>query len=403
MGFFWGNEYQWPFTNGWQGKMFDTASTTIPYLGQLMTNRLWYNFVPDAAHTVVTSGYGASGTIDYITTARESHGYTVVSYFPQDQMTATVAMTNIAGTTANAWWYNPSNGLASFIGAYATTGTQTFTPASTNDWVLVLDAAAQNYLPPGIANGPPTDPLQVMPAAGFFSSGPFGGPFSVTNQSFTLTNTGPTQLNWAIGDTPIWLSVSSNGGTLVSGGVAEIVSVGLNSAATNLAVGDYDSIVWFINFSDKVGQDVQFILTVSEAAPTLTWSNPPALAYGTALTTNQLDATANVPGSFAYDPSSGTVLDIGTNILSVVFTPADTVDYSSATYSVPLVVSFAPVALNVQIADNAIVLSWSDPSSLFVLQGAPAVTGVFTNVPDAVSPYSNAVTGAQQFFRLVAQ
>ncbi len=103
-GFFWGNFYQWQFLAGWQAQMFDVASTTIPFIGRFMTNRAWYNFVPDANHTVVTSGYGTSGTIDYITTARESHGYTVVSYFPQDQMTATVAMTNIAGAIANAWW-----------------------------------------------------------------------------------------------------------------------------------------------------------------------------------------------------------------------------------------------------------------------------------------------------------
>jgi hypothetical protein len=31
---------------------------------------------------------------------------------------------------------------------------------------------------------------------------------------------------------------------------------------------------------------------------------------------------------------------------------------------------------------------------------APAITGTFTNVPGATSPYTNVITGGQQFFRL---
>jgi putative Ig domain-containing protein len=48
-----------------------------------------------------------------------------------------------------------------------------------------------------------------------------------------------------------------------------------------------------------------------------------------------LNATANVPGSFAYSPAAGTVLSAGSGqLLSVVFTPADSVDYTSASASV---------------------------------------------------------------------
>ena len=48
--------------------------------------------------------------------------------------------------------------------------------------------------------------------------------------------------------------------------------------------------------------------------------------------------------------------------------------------------------------DNQLVLSWTNAG--FSLQSAPAVTGTFTNLPGATSPYTNALTGAQQFFRL---
>ena len=47
---------------------------------------------------------------------------------------------------------------------------------------------------------------------------------------------------------------------------------------------------------------------------------------------------------------------------------------------------------------NQLVLSWT--SAGFGLQSAPAVTGAFTNLPGATSPYTNPLTAPQQFFRL---
>ena len=57
-----------------------------------------------------------------------------------------------------------------------------------------------------------------------------------------------------------------------------------------------------------------------------------------------------MPGSFAYNPTNGTVLNAGTNTLSVIFTPTDTVDYSSVTDNVNLVVSPTPLTVT---ANNA--------------------------------------------------
>jgi hypothetical protein len=55
------------------------------------------------------------------------------------------------------------------------------------------------------------------------------------------------------------------------------------------------------------------------------------MVYGTALGAAQLNATANTPGTFVYDPPAGTVLDIGSQTLTATFTPADTTDYLPAT------------------------------------------------------------------------
>jgi hypothetical protein len=65
-------------------------------------------------------------------------------------------------------------------------------------------------------------------------------------------------------------------------------------------------------------------VTVGQAAPTITWANPAAITYGTPLGPTQLNATADVPGTFMYTPAAGTVLNAGPNqVLTVVFTPAD--------------------------------------------------------------------------------
>ena len=80
-------------------------------------------------------------------------------------------------------------------------------------------------------------------------------------------------------------------------------------------------------------------LTVNQATPTITWAAPAAIAVGTALSTTQLDATANVPGTFMYNPAAGAVLPAGTQQLTAVFSPTDATDYASATAHASLVVS----------------------------------------------------------------
>ena len=82
-------------------------------------------------------------------------------------------------------------------------------------------------------------------------------------------------------------------------------------------------------------------LTVNKAAPAITWPTPSPITYGTPLSSVQLDASANVPGTFVYTPSFGTVLMAGPQTLSVTFTPNDSTDYTTATSSVPLLVNKA--------------------------------------------------------------
>jgi len=82
-------------------------------------------------------------------------------------------------------------------------------------------------------------------------------------------------------------------------------------------------------------------LVVNQATPTITWATPSPITYGTALSSTQLNATASVPGTFVYSPVAGTVLGVGSQTLSVTFTPTDTTDYTAATATVTLVVTAA--------------------------------------------------------------
>ena len=61
-------------------------------------------------------------------------------------------------------------------------------------------------------------------------------------------------------------------------------------------------------------------LSTGRLTPVITWPTPDAITYGTALDAAQLNATADVPGTFVYAPASGTVLPAGSaRTLSVRF------------------------------------------------------------------------------------
>ena len=82
-------------------------------------------------------------------------------------------------------------------------------------------------------------------------------------------------------------------------------------------------------------------LTVNQATPVITWAPLAAITQGTALGSAQLDATASVPGTFAYSPAVGAVPPVGTQQLTATFTPTDATDYTSATAHNSLIVDFA--------------------------------------------------------------
>jgi hypothetical protein len=121
-------------------------------------------------------------------------------------------------------------------------------------------------------------------------------------------------------------------------------------------------------------------LTIAKATPTITWANPADIAYGTPLSSTQLNATASVPGSFTYNPPADTILSFGTQTLSVTFTPTDTTNYNNASKSVQINVGKATPTITW--ANPADITYWTSLSGT-QLNATASVPGSFAYTPAA--------------------
>ena len=136
----------------WCFNLKDEGRADMTNFQALFTSRDWVKLIPDQEDTLVTGNKGSGE--DYAAAALTAGGGTAIIYFPNDK-TVTVAMNQISGTNANVWWFNPRNGNAQSAGTVATTGSHQFTPPTNDDWLLVLDNADLNLLPPGNQAPPP--------------------------------------------------------------------------------------------------------------------------------------------------------------------------------------------------------------------------------------------------------
>ena len=132
----------------WQAQLNSEGSVNMQHFQALFNSRHWHTLVPDTLHTVLTGGYGSFGQSNYATAAYAADGSSIIVYLPSSR-SVVVSGASLAGSTMTAWWYNPSDGVATQIGPYPTTGTQSFTPPSSGDWVLVLDSTSLSFPPPG--------------------------------------------------------------------------------------------------------------------------------------------------------------------------------------------------------------------------------------------------------------
>jgi hypothetical protein len=82
--------------------------------------------------------------------------------------------------------------------------------------------------------------------------------------------------------------------------------------------------------------------SIARGVPVVTWPAPATIKYGTRLGGAQLDATAQIAGTFTYKPAPGTALPARANqALVVTFTPTDSVNWESVVATTTITVERA--------------------------------------------------------------
>jgi len=168
-----------------------------------------------------------------------------------------------------------------------------------------------------------------------------------------------------------------NGGAAI--GTATINGTVAAFTTSSLTAGSHTiTASWPGSSSYGSAQSAALTQVVNAAAPVITWATPAAIISGTALSSTQLDATANVAGTFAYSPAAGTVPAVGSATLSAIFTPTDATDYTTAAASVTLTVNQGTATLSLNsssVAFGSVTLNTAATQSVILTStGTAAVT-----------------------------
>ncbi len=139
----------------WYEAIDQPGAAQMQYGRRLMESRPFLTRVPDDSVIVAAdppSSVPGAGLKRYVAT-RDSEGSYAMVYVPAGRPFK-VRMDKINGAQVKAWWFNPRDGKATLIGEFPNSGEREFAPPTKGenlDWVLVLDNAAKNFPPPGVA------------------------------------------------------------------------------------------------------------------------------------------------------------------------------------------------------------------------------------------------------------
>ena len=143
--------------------------------------------------------------------------------------------------------------------------------------------------------------------------------------------------------------------------------------------------------SNYVPAEAKVTVTVAKATPALSWPALAPIACDTPLSDRQLNATALVPGTFAYASAAGDRLAAGRHMLSVTFTPDDTTGYTTAQATVLLTVTRAtpaiawpapaPVGYGTRLSATQLAATASVAGSFAYTPGEGAMLAVGTHSP----------------------
>ena len=131
----------------WDESLDLWGARDMQYVKDLMLSRPYLTRVPD--QSIVASGIGEGD--GYVSATRDSQGRYAFVYTPLGRP-VTVRLDKLSGVKVKAWWYDPRHGTVTEIGVFDKQGTCEFKPpvhGKGNDWVLVLDDAAEGFSQPG--------------------------------------------------------------------------------------------------------------------------------------------------------------------------------------------------------------------------------------------------------------
>jgi hypothetical protein len=132
----------------WQDAITRPGANQMRHLHALIESRPFLNRIPD--QTLIVSDVGEAG--QHIRATRSEDGSYALVYIPNAGREVTISTYTLTGTTFRAWWYDPRNGTAHMIAELSRPQDNCLiltTPTSAEDWVLVIDDAAHNFLAPG--------------------------------------------------------------------------------------------------------------------------------------------------------------------------------------------------------------------------------------------------------------
>ena len=145
--------------------------------------------------------------------------------------------------------------------------------------------------------------LPLTPANGFTASGNPGGPFTPSNQVYSLSNTNGSSATWGVTKTAQWLDVSPTNGVLGAGQSTNI-TFSINANANSQADGSYSDFVIFRNLTSG---------SLTSRVARLTVFPPPTLAVSPSIA---FSAAGPTNGPFSPASQNYTLSNVGSNTLN---------------------------------------------------------------------------------------
>ena len=326
----------------------------------------------------------------------------------------TFAQLNATASVEGTFVYTPGPGYVLPVGTH--TLWVTFTPADLSGYaphqsaISIVVTRATPALswptPADIIYGRTLDDAQLnasSPVPGTFEYSPAAGEvLSPGTHTLAVTFTPTDGTNYTTAQASVSIAVA-RAATKIDWPRPEPISYGTHLSTTQLcataavpgsfeynpglgavlAAGEHKLSLVFTP-TDRLGYSISHSavsLTVAKAAPVITWPSPEPITHGTALSAAQLQATASVPGIYTYSPAAGTILRAGVHELSVLFTPTDTLNYSTVSAVVSLTVTEKPAAVITWPVPSAI--SYGSALSAIQLNATSSVPGSFAYTPSA--------------------